>query len=131
MGDTKDLLDDLKQTLEVFNNLVQFGQLVAGLGSGNDPSLLEAIEAALEGLSSQIHQISSQIFSALSTIEHEIFGTQMAALLAYADQAGEALAEWQKNHQDGARQQALNTSESGLTGIVELYSNNVFPGMAM
>jgi hypothetical protein len=126
-----EIIAALYGAIQVVDNLVQFGQIVAGLTPGDDPQALATIEATLQELGNKIQQYSTQILSALSQIDQHIFGANMAERLAEADQAGVALALWQKDREDSARQQALDTSEGGLAKVVELYANSVFPGPAM
>lgn len=127
------VLDALYAALQVINNLVQFGQIVGSLtpGSSGDQQQLAEVEADLETLGQEIQQCSSQILAALSTLQQEVFANQMADELSYADQAGVALAEWEQNKGSAAQDQALNTSEAGLAGMVEEYANSAYPGPSM
>lgn len=124
----------LYAAVQVIDNLVQFGQAVGTLASGPSSSSeaqLAAVETALEGLGQEVQQCCTQILAALTTLDEEVFGNQMADELSYADQAGIALAEWEQNQSSAAQEQALNTSEAGLAGMVEEYNNNVYPGTSM
>ena len=124
----------LYAAIQVIDNLVEFGQDVGTLASGpssGSEAQLAAVETALEGLAQEVQQCCTQILAALSKLDQEVFGNQMADELSYADQAGIALAEWEQNQSSAAQEQALNTSEAGLAGMVEEYSNNVYPGTSM
>ena len=126
------LLLDLYQVVQAVDNLVQFGEIVASISTpdGNAQDLIP-IEAALQDLSGQIQQSSTQILAALTTLDQQIFGANMADKLSYADQSGIALALWEKEQTEPAREQALDTSEAGVAGMVELYGQGVYPGPAM
>lgn len=131
-----EILAALYAGIQFIDNLVQFGQIVEGLASpgANTAALaheLAVIEAALQGLVGEVQQCSVQILSAISQMDQQIFGSNMADKLSDADQAGIALALWQQEHADSAEQQALSTSEAGLAELVELYANAVFPAPSM
>src|ERR1700694_1962939 len=118
-------LTALYEAAQVVMGLVRFAETVFGLASPSNSVTLAEIEAELEAQSEEIRQYSAQILAAISQINQEILGEKMAEELAHADEAGVALALWEKDHEDSARQQALDTSESGLAGMVELYTNQV------
>jgi hypothetical protein len=122
--------------LQVIDNLGQFGQIVGAIGpDSNQETQLEAqlaaVESTLETADQEIQQYCAQILTALTTLSQEVFENQMADELSFADQAGIALAEWEKNGSSDAQAQALNTSSAGISGVVEEYNNNAYPGPSM
>jgi hypothetical protein len=128
------VLEALYAALQVIVNLVQFGQLVSSGTPSSNPATqqqLAAVESTLETLGQEIQQYSTQILAALSTLDQQVFGNQMADMLSYADQAGIALAEWEQSQNSAAQAQALNTSEAGLAGIIEEYNGQVYPDTSM
>lgn len=118
--------------VQFIDNLVQFGQIVNSItsGSGGDNQLGD-IETQLEELSEQVQDDSAKILAAISDSDQAFFRTTMASMLAHADNAGSALSEWQQTGDPARSEEALNESEAGLSGIVELYNDQAFSGLSM
>jgi hypothetical protein len=112
--------------------LVNFGKLVESISNGpSDVPGLVASEKDLEILSDVVQQNSTEILAAISNLDRQEFLAKMAVIMADADQAGDAMSEWNDTRDPTRRASVLDTSEAGLTNILELYRNRVYPGESM
>jgi hypothetical protein len=129
------LLVVLYGVVQFVDSIEKFGEIVKSITSGSgSPSQLDDIESQLGGLSAQVQGVSVQIAVVLAEID-EILQTDlkndMSDILTKADDAGIALAEWEKTKDSNQRDYALNISLDGLDSIVEKYNNNAYPGPSM